>query len=86
MAVYEVAMHFPDMPFDEHRRFLASVAAGHGPMLQGFRQHGTGVVLTFVIETDVGIEFAMKAATQRAAGLWPNHRPVSTTVQVILGS
>jgi hypothetical protein len=83
VAVYEVSLYFPDLPYEEHRRYLASLAAGPRPGLEGFRQHGVGVVLTFVIETDHGIEFAVKDATQRATGLWPNFRPMSTNVQIL---
>jgi len=83
MAVYEVALFYPGLSYDEYRGFLASVAAGPKPGLQGFRQHGTGVVLTFVVETELGIEFAVRFATQRAAGLWPNFSPGSTTLHVL---
>lgn len=83
MTVYEVRMFFPEMALDDHRRFLASVTAGQGAALQGFRQHGNGVVLKFVVETDAGIDFAVKAAIQRATGLWPIARPSVTTVRII---
>lgn len=67
---------------EEQRSFLASVTAGPGSTLQGFRQHGSGIVLTFVVETNAGIEFAVKAATQRATGLWANAHPAVTTVNI----
>lgn len=82
MAVYEVSLYYPEEPYDQHHRFLASVAVGPHPAIQGFRQRGPGVVLTFVVDTDHGIEFATKVAIQRAAGLWPNARAASTTVHV----
>ncbi len=82
VAVYEVSFFFPDEPYDQHHRFLASVTSGSASTLQGFRQRGSGVVLTIVIDTDHGIAFATKTAIQRAAGLWPNAKAASTTVQV----
>lgn len=71
--------------FDQHHTFLASLMGGPASTLQGFRQHGPGVVLTFVVDTTHGIEVATKIAIQRTAGLWPNARPVSTTVHVAGG-
>lgn len=83
MAVYEVTMLFPGVPYEDHRRFLASVAAAGSSPLQGFRQAGDGVALTFVVVTGAGIEFALKDATQRAGSLWANIYPAVTTVRIL---
>jgi hypothetical protein len=82
VAVYEVTMVFPDVSYEANRRFLASVVAATRSPLQGFRQVGEGVALTFVITTGAGIDFAMRVATQRAAGLWPNARSATMTVRI----
>ena len=79
MAAYEVTLTYPDLDYDEHRRFLGSVAASRPSGLDGFRRHGSGVALTFVVETELGPEFARRLALQRAAGLWPNFLPATST-------
>lgn len=76
-------MLYPDRPYEESRRFLASVAAATCSPLQGFRQVGDGVALTFVITTFAGIDFAVTAAVQRAAGLWAGAVPATTTVRIL---
>lgn len=79
-------MLFSAVSYEENRRFLASVAKAPSSTLHGFRQHGSGVELTFVVSSDLGLDFALQVATQRATGLWPNFRPASTTVHVMSGS
>lgn len=83
VVTYEVTMGFPNVPYEPNRRFLASVAAAVLSPLQGFRQVGNGVALTFVVTTEAGIEFAVKDAIQRSTGLWPNFRPTTTSVRIL---
>jgi hypothetical protein len=54
VAIFEVTMVFVDKRYEDHRRFLASVAADQSSPLQGFRQVGAGVALTFVVTTESG--------------------------------
>lgn len=75
MAAFEVTLVYPDLDYDEHRRFLGSVAGSRPSGLDGFRRHGSGIALTFVIAGNFDAALARKMAYQRAAGLWPNFRP-----------
>ncbi len=83
MPAYEVTLIYPDRSYDEHRRFLGSVAGSPPSGLDGFRRFGSGVALTFVMNTDLGEEHAARVALQHAVGMWPNFLPVTTTVQVV---
>lgn len=78
-------MLYPDRSYEEHRRFLGSVAASPPSGLDGFRRHGSGIALTFFVESDLGPDFARQLAVQRAAGLWPNYRPAETAVRTSPG-
>lgn len=75
MGTYEVTVVYPDLPYDECRRFLGSLAASPPSGLDGFRRYGDGVALTYVVTTEHGPELARRLAVQRAAGTWPNHEP-----------
>jgi hypothetical protein len=74
---------YPDRPYDEHRRFLGSVARSSPAGLDGFRRHGSGVALTYFISTDLGEEHASKVALQHAVRMWPNWLPGTTTVAAV---
>jgi hypothetical protein len=83
VGIYEVTLVYPDLDYDEHRRFLGSVAASRPSGLDGFRRHGPGIALTFVIRGNVDASLARKMALQRATGLWPNFRPGSANLEVL---
>lgn len=80
VPAYEVTLLYPDHSYDDHRRFLGSVAGSPPSGLDGFRRYGAGVALTFVVTTDLGPDHATRVALQHAVGLWPNFLPGTTTV------
>ncbi len=53
VAVYEVTFVYPRHSYEAHRRFLASLAFSTNPNgIDGFRRHGSGVALTFVVHEE----------------------------------
>jgi hypothetical protein len=83
VPTYEVTLTYPDRSYDEHRRFLGSVAGSPPSGLDGFRRYGSGVALTYLIQTDLGEDHAAKVALQHAVGMWPNWLPTTTTVVAV---
>lgn len=81
MPAYEVTLTYPDHSYDEHRRFLGTVAGSPPSGLDGFRRCGSGVALTYIVHTDLGRDHAVRVALQHAVGMWPNYLPASTTVE-----
>lgn len=82
MPSYEITFVYRTRSYDEHRRFLASVAASPAPNgIDGFRRYGSGVALTFVVH-EHDQEQATAVARQRAGGIWPGCVPALTLVDV----
>ena len=75
-------MIFGGLVYDDHRRFLASLAAATPTNLSGFRSHRRGVALTYIATTRLGgPEVARASATQWVAGIWPNVIPAEVVVE-----
>ena len=81
MTAHEVTLLYPALDYDEHRRFLGSVAGSPPAGLDGFRRCGSGIALTYVVISDRGEDHAVRVALQHAAGMWPNYVPARTTVE-----
>jgi hypothetical protein len=82
MATFEITMLYPERSFGEHRGFLASVVGSPAGRLDGFRRHGDGLALTYVVEAR-DRQTALQQAHQQAAGMWPNFRPQAVEVTTI---
>jgi hypothetical protein len=82
MATFEITMLYPERSFVDHRRFLASVVGAPAGRLDGFRRHGDGVALTYVVDAR-DRQAALLQAHQQAAGMWPNFRPETVEVSAV---
>jgi hypothetical protein len=79
VGVFEVTLRY-DGSYDEHRSFLASLARAPNAPIDGFRRRREGFDVVVVVETNLGAEFALRVATQQAAGALPNLSPGSTVL------